>query len=229
MILQSLYWGPHKNRLQTINCCTNAEGKHGMTDGGMGTYFSARLIQSPDTPPGSGSKTPSPRWRSARWNRLVHTDHTLGSGTCGCGTAARREPPSQVITPPDSTPDEPVCVSIYCVCSWNRNDPLFLDASAAWHTHTHTHTLSRRPSFLCCCSCVPVQQGASNLPASPSVCLSVSHNLCITKLSLLQDICIRPPPWRPQTNTYNLLWGSDSTLLPPSTPSHCTVAEHVLF
>lgn len=117
MILQSLYWGPHKNRLQTINCCTNAEGKHGMTDGGMGTYFSARLIQSPDTPPASGSKTPSPRWRSARWNMLVHTDHTLGSGTCGCGTAARREPPSQVITPPDSTPDEPVCVSIYCVCS----------------------------------------------------------------------------------------------------------------
>ena len=183
-----LYWGPHKNRLQTINCYTNVEGKRGMTDGGMGTYFSCRLIQSPDTPPGSGSKTPSPRWRSARWNRLVHTDHILDSETGGCGTAACREPPSQVITPPDSS----LCVflsteSAHEACSRNSGAihcsvmPLLSDTHTHSHTHTHTHTQSRSPSFLCCCSCVPAQQGASHLPASLPVCLSVSHNLCITK------------------------------------------------
>lgn len=148
-----------------------------MKHGGMGTYFFVGLTQFPDTPPKSGGKMPSQRWRSVQWNRPVHIDHILDSKTGQCGSAGCLARPSQVVNPPNLTWDE-------CVCSYLLY-PLIKPAytlalqQKQWKLLLHSH----KPSFpfpysnataapLAC-----VSQGASNLPAS----LSVRHNLCFRK------------------------------------------------
>ena len=143
-----------------------------MKDRGMGTYFVAWLTQSPDTPPGSGSKTPSQRWRSVRWNRLVHIYHTLDSGTGGSG-AARLARPSQVITPPGLNLFLPTA-STHQACS---RHPGIVHVSSVCLLSVTVHTRTNPVSFpfsSVTAACVPVQQGASNLPASLSLSVSPS-------------------------------------------------------
>lgn len=126
-----------------------------MGSGGMGTYFLVWLTQSPDTPPGSGSKTPSQMWRSVRWNMPVRIYHSLDSETAGSDAAAHLQRPSQVRTPPNFTWDKRVCVSSYLLhlpikpahwlCS-RRSRIIHVSSMLLLPvTHTLTHTVSFFP------------------------------------------------------------------------------------
>lgn len=76
-------------------------GRGKSLDGGKDrkAYFSVWLTQSPDTSPGSGSKTPFQLWRSARWSWPAHIYHSLDRGMGESGIESWPDRPSRYISP----------------------------------------------------------------------------------------------------------------------------------
>lgn len=115
------------------------------------TYFSVSLTQSPDTPPGSGSTTPSQLWRSVQWNKLVHIHHSVDSGTGGWGVSVCREHPSSLHlrSPGSRRAHASICSISLSACigalqhrRWKNPcfSLLLLLLLSLTHTHTLTHT-----------------------------------------------------------------------------------------